>query len=82
MRPIAKFTSPRLSDTTFFAHCSLLGMFCFLCFTSAVGNELHYTGEEPKKHHYSSIDPSLESAEVLSEHTTKSCSATLNTYLT
>jgi len=25
-------------------------MFCFLCFTWAVGNELYYTGDEPKKH--------------------------------
>ena len=35
-----------------------------------------------KKKNYSSIDPSLESEEVLSEHTRKSCSATLNTNLT
>ena len=28
---------------------SLLRMFCFLCFTSAVGNNFYCTGDEPKK---------------------------------
>ena len=28
---------------------SLLRMFCFLCFSSAVSNKLNYTGDEPNK---------------------------------